>query len=246
MIGRIAWLAGLAAIAVITVFVQLDRQAEANPALAPLVPQPFRAHAQTFIAAAAAEGKDSANALEEAERLIRRRPVPAEHLTILALAQTKAGQVEQAALSIQIAGQRGWREPISQEAVLRLALAAGDMPEATRRYAAMFLRKTTPDDLLLELGPQVFGEPGEASRSTMTDILVGAERWYNLFPQRGVRVMPAQAFAEIAQSAIARGVQFDCTQLARTVGALRQQDEQAADKLIVAAAGLCPQLAQPS
>jgi hypothetical protein len=59
---------------------------------------------------------------------------------LLAVAQAKAGNAEAAGLAIQIAGQRGWREPVAQEAVLRLALGAGNKPEAARRYAALFLR----------------------------------------------------------------------------------------------------------
>jgi len=239
MIGRITWLAALLAIAVLTTLVQLDKQSEATPALATAVPAPLRDFAQTRITAAAVESGDPATALAEAERLVRRRPVPAEYLTLLAVAQAKAGQPEQAALTIQIAGQRGWREPLAQEAVLRLALAAGDTPEAARRYAALFLRSATPDTLLIELGPQVLGDPSGAGRKTIADIVSGADRWHSLFLRAGLMVMPADAFSAIVTTSMAQGAVFDCGVLARSIIGLRPRDEAAAERLQLAAAKVC-------
>jgi hypothetical protein len=160
MIGRIFWWTALLAVATLTTALQIDKQAEASPSYATLVPVPMRNFAQTQIAARAAAGDDSGRALAETRVLVARRPVPAEYLALLAVAQAKAGQGEQSGLTIQIAGQRGWREPLTQEAVLRIALNAGDKAEAARRYVALFLRTETPDALLIELGPQVFDAPG--------------------------------------------------------------------------------------
>lgn len=243
MIGKIAWFGALLAVAVVTTFLQIDRQSAAIPALAPLVPQPLRNYAQTQIAARANQGADVAGALEQAQRLVRRRPVPAEYLTLLAVAQAKAGQAEQAALTIQIAGQRGWREPLAQETVLRLALEAGDKPEAARRYVALFLRSATPDALLVELGPQVLSDPSGPARATITDIVSGADRWHNLFLRRGAQVMPPDAFAVIASASLRQGAAFDCTVLGQSIAALGQRDSIAANRLAVAAGGRCPKLA---
>lgn len=44
-------------------------------------------------------------------------------------------------MTIQISSQRGWREPVAQVAVLRLALDADDKAEAAHRYAALFLQR---------------------------------------------------------------------------------------------------------
>lgn len=82
---------------------------------------------------------------------MQRRPLPADNLVLLATGQAKEGKPDYAMLTIQIAGQRGWRDPIAQEAVLRLALAARDKPEAARRSVALFLQRQTPDALLEEL-----------------------------------------------------------------------------------------------
>lgn len=242
MIGRIMWFAAIAAIALVTSALQLDKQAEANPALAPLVPPPLRNFAQTRIAVQAAVGDDPALALAEARTLVTRRPIPAEYLTLLAIAQAKAGQVEASGLTIQIAGQRGWRDPIAQEAVLRLALAAGDKPEAARRYAALFLRRATPDELLVELAAQVFAS-GEEGHQTFAAIVTGGDRWHEMFLQRGAQVLPPTDFAIITAMSIFDGAQFDCAALGQTIESLGGRDAMAADQVAMAAAGRCPQLA---
>jgi hypothetical protein len=240
MIGRIIWFAALAGLAVVTTALQLDKQSEVAPALAPLVPSAFRNFAQTQIAASAAENADPAVAVAEAQRLVQRRPVPAEYLTLLAVAQAKAGNEQAAGVAIQIAGQRGWREPVAQEAVLRLALNAGDKPEAARRYAALFLRADTPDALLLELGPAVLDEPRGPGQQAIVDIVAGGERWYERFLQRGPQVMPPAAFAAITADSLKRGAQFDCQALAQSTDTLRQRDAAAAAQLAASVSANCP------
>jgi hypothetical protein len=242
MIGRIIWFALLAGLAVLTTVLQIDKQSEVTPALAASVPGPMRNFAQTQIAAGAVEGADPAVAVAEAKRLVQRRPVPAEYLTLLAVAQAKAGNEQAAGIAIQIAGQRGWREPVAQEAVLRLALGAGDKPEAARRYAALFLRADTPDALLTELGPTVLDEPGGPGQRTMIDIVAGGERWYERFLQRGPQVMPPAAFAAITAGSIKRGAQFNCEVLGQSINTLQQSDAAAGALLAAAAATSCPEI----
>lgn len=246
MIGRIVWFATLLAVAALTTALQLDRQSALNPALAPLVPQAMRGYAQAQIAAAAAQGSDAGLALEEARRLVRRRPIPAENLTILAIAQTKAGQTQQAGLTIQIAGQRGWRDPVAQEAVLRLALAAGDQAEAGRRYAALLLRSETPDVLLRELAPPVLSQAEGPGQNTLVDIIIGTDRWDTVFLRRGVQVIPPAAFSQIAVASIARGKSFDCVVLAQTLKILGQRDAAATKLLQTAAARRCREIPWPA
>lgn len=243
MIARILWFAALVVVALVTAVLQVDKQTETSPALAPLVPAPMRNYAQTRITAAALESDDPKAALAEAERLVRRRPLPAEYLTLLAVGQAKAGQDKKAAETIQVAARRGWREPLAQVAMLRLALANADRPEAARRYAALFLRDATPDALLLELGPAVFAEPGAASAHvTIVAVVVGGERWHATFLRRGARVMPPAAFAAIAQASIARGVRFDCKVLKISVDSLARRDGAAAASLRAAGVKRCPKL----
>ena len=129
--------------------------------------------------------------------------------------------------------------PVAQEAVLRLALDAGDQAEAARRYGALFLRNTTPDELLRELGPAVLGEPGGAGQRTMADIVAGGERWHENFLQRGPQVMPPAAFAAIAAGAIKQGAVFDCTLLEQSISAVEQREAGAAAQLRTASTTDC-------
>lgn len=244
MIGRIVWLTALAATALLTVLLQFDWHARSNAAMAEVVPVPLRNYAQARVTQGAVNGADPSAALAEAERLVRRRPLPAENLSLLAVAQAKAGRLDEAARTIQVAGQRGWREPMAQEAVLRLALSAGDTAEAARRYAALLLLERTPDALLEELGPAVLGEPDGMGQRTLVAVVTGGERWHPLFLRRGARVIPPAAFSAIAAESLAQGAAFDCGVLEQSVRALTGRDAAAGARLRAAAQGRCPGLAR--
>jgi len=231
MIGRILWIVALLGIGAVTAGLQLDRQTETNPQLAPLVPAPFRSFAQAQLTVDALDKDNPSEALAAAEALVRVRPMPAEHLTLLAAAQARAGEAAAAEFSIGLAAQRGWREPIAQETALRLALAAGNEAEAARRYAALFRSNATSDDLLTALAPQVFAEAGGAGRQTFADVLAGAPRWYELFLQRGARVLPPSAFAEVLGLSLEQGALFPCEQLRPTFEDLNRRDAVAAATL---------------
>ncbi|WP_017665941.1 hypothetical protein [Porphyrobacter sp. AAP82] len=240
MIGRIVWLAALAGIALLTAGLQLDFGARGTPQLVPLVPEPLRNFAQVHVAMDALATKTPGVALAETRKLVRRRPIPSENLLLLAAAQARAGETETAGQTIQIAGKRGWREPVAQEAVLRIALAAGDRAEAARRYVALFLRNETPDALLGELGPAIVGAPGGEGQATMVAIVVRAERWRSRFLRRGVQVLPPAAFAEMATASLEKGADFDCRSLETSITQLKRSDAAAAAQLARAGARSCP------
>lgn len=245
MIGRIVWTAALAGIAVLTTGLQFDLKARSASQFAAVVPEPLRNYAQVRIVQKALGGQNTDTALAEARKLVERRPLPAEYLTLLAAAQEKAGQREEAARTIQLAGQRGWRDPVAQLAVLRLAVAAGDRPEAARRYAALFLRGETPDALIEELGPLVFDGADQSGRDTLVAIVVGGQRWHTTFLRRGARVMPPAVFSAVAIASMDKGATFDCKVLGQALGELRLRDAAASREVALAAAGRCPALAAP-
>lgn len=231
MIARSLWFAAIIVVALVTSAAQLDRQARVTPALASIVPEPFRAFAQTGITVSALSGEDAVLAVQEAETLVRRRPYPAQNLSLLAAAQFKAGEIEAGARTVQIAAKRGWRDPLAQESVLRLALAAGDYPEATRRYTALFLNKQTDEALLLEIGKQLFAETGGPGRQTFIEIVSGGERWLGTLLNLGPRVLPPEAFVEIVLKSSKNGTQFDCGGIERAANLLGGRDAAAADGL---------------
>ena len=240
MIGGIIWRLALVAVALVTAGVQLDRQSGKTIVFAESVPGPLRSVAQRPVAALALDGENPEYALAEAERLVRRRPLPAEHLRILAQAQFAANDPEASALTIQYAAQRGWREPLAQEAMLRLAIDANDADEAARRYAALFLRRDTADALLEELGPAVLSEPGGEGRKTLAGIVDGGTRWHNQFLQRGSRVMPADAFAEIVATTIEGGTRYDCAPLQQVVATVTQRNEAVGEEFARLVESQCP------
>lgn len=240
MIAGTIWRALLVVIALVTLGLQFDRQTRRSAGIAENVPELFRSAAQFPFAARALAGDDPAFALAEAKRLVERRPLPAEHLRVLAQAQFAAGQIDESALTIQFAAQRGWRDPLAQESMLRLALAAGDTAEAARRYAALFLRRDTEDALLEELGPPIFEESGSDGRETLIAIVSGGDRWHNQFLGRGARVLPPAAFAEITAVSIERGVTFNCAPLALAVTGVVRKDPSLGARLIDAARDKCP------
>ncbi|AWW72923.1 hypothetical protein CD351_00610 [Erythrobacter sp. KY5] len=231
MIAGTIWRIALLAVAMLAIGLQLDRQTRRTPELSPSVPELMRSSAQTGVAAFAVAGDDPEYGLQEAERLIRRRPLPAEHLRILAQAQFDAGLLSESTLTIQYAAQRGWREPLAQETMLRLALQAGDEAEAARRFVALFVRRDTADGLLQELGSQVLAEPGGVGRQTFVSILSGAERWHSQFFTRGVRVLSSEAFSEILIDAMEGGTEFECSDLRSAVERLAPRDVAAAERV---------------
>lgn len=243
MIARILWLAALLAVAVVTTGLQMDRQTRNTPSLAANVPEPFRSNAQLPFAAFTIDAGSPEIALREAQKLVLRRPMPAEHLRVLAQAQFAAGDLDASALTIQYAAQRGWRDSLAQESMLRLAIAAGDGQEAGRRFGALLVMQDSDEEKLREFANQVLAEPGGTARATLIEIIGGAERWQNRFLLRGPRVMNANAFAEIAGSLIEAGTDFDCPALNLAIRNIGQQDEAAAADLSNVAAKTCPEIA---
>ena len=197
MTGRIVWLVLIAAIATVTAGVQLDREARYHPSIAGAVPEPFRAFAQEHRVAQAARSGNSEETLAQAAKLVARRPMPASHLRSLSAAQIEAGQLEEAAVSIQLAARRGWRDQPTQKAMLELALAAGDETEAARRFAALFVRRANGADFLKPLAARVFAPANDTARSEFARIVAGAERWHPIFLRKAPAALPPEALADI-------------------------------------------------
>lgn len=226
MIARALWIVLLFGIAGITAGVQIDRQARKTPALALYVPEIFRSASQPRVTGLAIDAGVGDLGVAEAQKLVRRRPIPARHLRLLAQAHFAAGDTEASGLAIQYAAQRGWREPLAQEAMMQIALVAGDRPEAARRYAALFLIRGTQQSLLEEAGPKVFPEAGGEERAVFAQIVRGGERWHSAFLSRGARVMPSDAFVEILEISADSGADFRCSALNQAQSTIAKKDAQ--------------------
>lgn len=231
MISRIVWILAVIAVALVTASVQLDRQARIAPDIANSVPEPFRAFAQRHITADALLAQNEALALKEARQLVARRPMPAEHLRMLSLAQFAAGNSEQSVYTIQLAARRGWRDLPSQSTMLRLALAAGDQAEAARRYAALFSQGGVDESELKGLGDLVFGEGSEEARAEFAKVVTDAARWQRTYLRKGPSVLPPEAFVDVTRRVTQAGVRFECDSIARAVQRLRRADQSASETL---------------
>ena len=192
---RILWPLIMLVIAAITAAVQLDRQARYSPGLSQYVPDPARSFAQYHIASDALANGTPEEALAEARKLVIRRPMEAAHLRLLAQAQIAVGDSDAAYQTIQQAAKRGWRDPQTQEAMLAVALSAGDDAEAARRLAALWVLDPKYDRLPL-LAQQVLAS--EDARQAFADVAAGADRWRGRFLRSGNRALPPEFHADIA------------------------------------------------
>ena len=217
MIRRALWLIGAAALGAVAVAAQLDQQSAGNPSLARLVPPPFRSNAQFHLAGRALIEGSPAQAMFEARRFVRRRPVPADGLYLLAGAQQVAGQVDQSLLTAQYSARRGWRLAPAQDLMFRIAMASGDLPEAANRLAALWaaapadpaLGELTPVLLAAPGGPQAFAKPLAGTRISLESF---ADTAFGMAP-------PGQVTAALAEAG-RLGARFDCAQMSQLAAGL--------------------------
>lgn len=224
MITRVLWVAFILVLTATTAGFQLDRQSRYVPTIASSVPSPFKAFSQYHATTEALLGEQDALALEEARELVARRPMPAAHLRLLSIAEYRADEPEGSVYSIQLAGRRGWRDRPTQRTMLELALAAGDEPEAARRYAALFVRRSEEEGELRQLAENLFRPGREDARATFAEIVTGADRWHRIYLRKAPVVLPADALLDITQRAKSAGARFDCTLAEQSVKRLSQGD----------------------
>ena len=192
---RVIWFGSIAMIAIVGLFAQLDRQSRYSPELSAAVPEAMRSFSQYHYAAAATTAAtDPDIALIEARRLLERRPMPAEHLSLLASAQGAAGRQVYGLQTIQSAARRGWRDTAAQSAMLRLAIVSDDGIEAARRLAAIWALAPS-DDVLSNVAPQVLARPD--AMAEFARLLASSPRWESAVRQRGPRVLPEDQMSEL-------------------------------------------------
>ena len=211
MIGRIIWLTGLTAMALVASLAQLDRAARSQPALAALVPAPFRGFAAERLTERAIIAKDAQTALGEARRLVRARPLPAEHMRLLSQAAALGGDTELALAAMGAATSRGWRDPVAQVAAGQSALLQGEFDAAAQRIGALFAVGMLPeqrDALLAALLAQPDG------RAAFARQLVTPSRWRENAISMATQLVPPDRLAPTLAMAQAEGAALPCDRLA--------------------------------
>jgi hypothetical protein len=208
---RYVWISLMCVLALLACGAQLDRQSRRDPILAPLVPPMFRSFAQARHVIATVRSAEPAQALEAAELLVQRRPVPAEHLSLLAIAKARNEDSANALLLLQTAAQRGWRDSIAQQSMFGIAFNAGDMAEASRRLAALWAIGETQMPLAAATA-KVLATP--EGRKAMAATMSTSGRWTSAF-LNGSEAIPPQDLAQTIALAADQGARLNCAILQR-------------------------------
>ncbi|MFM2372916.1 MAG: hypothetical protein RIS85_2638 [Pseudomonadota bacterium] len=209
---RVLWLSALALLAICATFAQLDRAARRTPALAALVPPPFRSFAQEKLVIAEVRTAPPAQALAMARTLVQRRPMPSEHLSLLAMAEQRMGHTRNSGVLIQQAARRGWRDVLAQQAMFDIALNAGAPDEAARRFGAVWALQAS-DVPIEEMTRRILATP--QGRKAVAQALVAESRWRGQFLGAAGAFAPVEV-AQVVSDAAHQDADFECPALART------------------------------
>lgn len=212
MIGRIAWFALLLATAMLATIAQTDRRSRYQGELAALVPPAYGGFAAEQRTRQALERGDGARALAEARRLVRHRPLPAEHLTMLALAQAMAGDAAAANSALEAAAARGWRDPLPQAASARAALAEGAQDIAAQRITALLATGELPGQSQALFAQLLTTADG---RAAMARRYAAKGHWQANSLGRPAALAAPQDLARTIALALAQGAQLPCERLER-------------------------------
>ena len=212
MIRWLWWLA-LAGLALVTVAAQLDRASLVRPELSAIVPGPLRSFAQVPMAMVALTTQDGSAAREQARILVRRRPMPAEYLFALSMAELRGGDPEAFAATFRAASTRGWRFAPLQVTAARAALDNGDATGAANRVAALWAAEPG-NPALAQLTGRLLAMPRGPEALAIN--LAGTRVWPDTFLVQAPTMSGDDA--AILQTVVAArraGAAFDCVALER-------------------------------
>ncbi|MEO9461543.1 MAG: hypothetical protein ABJ242_02300 [Marinomonas sp.] len=201
------WLLLLVIVGVIAAFAQLDRQSRYDAQLEAFVPDIMAGFALEQRAEAALERGDDTAAQLQARALLARRPMPASHLRMLAEAHLLSGDNDAASTAIQMAGQRGWRDPVSQRTMLAASQEAGDHVGAARRYFALWIVAPNRSQLA-PVAAEILAHPD--ARAEAARLLSSRKIWQRSFICDGLPQLPRAHAADIQRQLEARGAAANC------------------------------------
>ncbi len=232
---RYAWICLMVILGVFASGAQLDRESRRSPMLAPLVPPMFRSFSQAHQVISTVRSAKPADALNAAQLLVQRRPIPSEHLSLLAIAKARNSDNEAALLLLQKAAQRGWRDSLAQQTMFGIAFNAGDMAESSRRIAALWAIGENQMPLVASTA-KVLATP--EGRKAMAATLSTNGLWTKAFlsAREGV---PPQHFAETLAMAAEQGANLDCAILQRIEQRYKRDRHDAEAALITKARQSC-------
>ncbi|WP_404480177.1 hypothetical protein [Novosphingobium sp. BL-52-GroH] len=211
-----AWVALFLVAAILAAGFELDRQARKDPAVAALVPQPFRGYALETLAREAYRGGNYAAAASFARALVERRPVPAESLSLYADGLIATGDLDAALPAVELAAQRGWRDRSTQRVVILSAIQAGDWQVAAQRLLALW-RQGERGPWLTDLTATVLANP--SALTAFTGGIIDHERyWGTDFLSWAGDIFPTDTLTAVAATLARRHAYFECDRISLRVG----------------------------
>ena len=135
--SRLALGSGLAAYAALAAGSAADRLSFGDPVMAAKVPALFASEAVRTLGAQALSGGQAMEALALGTRAIRGEPTDPQSTALFGAGKLAAGDRVQAERAFRVAGQLGWRVPITQSYWMGQALAAGKYDVAALRLDAL-------------------------------------------------------------------------------------------------------------
>jgi len=135
---------GLVLLAALSLLSGSDRQSRDFPTAPSLMGWPYDAGAARSRAVFAFLKTGPASAIAPARRAILSDPLSAPVVSMLGRSQLYANQLEQARKTFEVAGQLGWRDPLTQIYWVDQALKAQDFRVAAQRLDALL--RQSPDD----------------------------------------------------------------------------------------------------
>jgi len=133
---------GLYAVAVVGT--ATDRMAETRALWEAVVPTVVSDHAWRSRAAIALQRNDAVAALAADRAAVESGPVEPASSELLGRAYLLAGRADAADRAFRVAGQLGWRRPLTQAYWIKRALAGGNFADAARRLDAVL--RQSPED----------------------------------------------------------------------------------------------------
>lgn len=199
--------------ALIVTGAQLDREARARPALAPFVPPPFRSFAQAAIVEQGlARGTDPAALYPQARRLLLRRPIASENLTLFGLSALRAGDQQRALQAFGLAASRGWHDDIPQYMALVDAARGGRWDDAALRLRALLQTQASEPTIRQAIMPFMASPAG---RATLARLLAdNPDFQYPLLSIARTTLAPQQ-FRALLQHLASHRARIDCHAMAK-------------------------------
>lgn len=202
---RLLWLFALLSLGAVTIGVQLDHASERSPGLRATVPPAFRAVSIT----SRADGAPTPLSLQNVTDAIRKRPIPAEHIALLSLMLLEQGADAEAGEAMLAAAARGWRVPVAQIYVMRLALAQRNWEVAAQRYDA--LRRLRSAQIGADDLQQFLADP--SGSAALARQVSSRDEWLLDLLREDAGTQDPAAYAHFVEQLRGKGVRMNCSGL---------------------------------